>query len=198
MFRRIWILVVTALSFLGAPVRADIILTIDITNPNSIIFQSTSAFAQNNANISLFDGITLLGFFSSPTSFFDSAFNGMDLIYVGDNTNQTLHTISVINYETGGKTDARDLNIYGAIPGDVIFSTDTRALNHFAIKNFLGEEPIAPIGTIGNIVVGNKASEGGYLVLGQFQIIPEASTASLLALGSLLWLGCRRRRAKAA
>ncbi len=196
MFRRICLFVGAALGFLGASARADVILTIDVTNPASIVFQSTSAFAQNNANISLWDGITLLGFFESPTSFFDSAFNSTDLIYVGNNTNHTLHTISVINYETGNGP-GQDLNIYGAVGGDVIFSTDSRALSHFAVKYFLENQPIAAIGTVGDIVVGNKASSGGYLVLGQFQIIPEASTASLLALGSLLWFG-RRRRAKAA
>lgn len=43
----------------------DVILTIDITNSNGVVFQSTGAFAQNDAEISLFDGITLLGFFET-------------------------------------------------------------------------------------------------------------------------------------
>ncbi len=197
MHRKLAVIAAAILCLLaGTPqTRGDVILLVDVSNPNAIVFQSTEAFAQNDATITLSSGFTLIGFFQSTIGYdqtisFDN--ETVNFLYVDNKPYQFLANLNVVNY-LGAMGSGRDLNLWGD-HYTVTFSTEARALYHFGVVTAMAAFPIAPIGTVGNIMTDVFAGrpQGG-TVIGQFMVIPEASAVSLLGLGTLLFARRRRR-----
>ena len=52
----------------GAPAHAAVILLVDVSDPDRLTFTSTDAFATDDEAIDRFEGISLLDFFTSPST----------------------------------------------------------------------------------------------------------------------------------
>ena len=186
--------VLMALLFAGGVANADVIMTVDVSDPTAVVFSPTAAFASTtflNASGSI-QGTTLLGFFSANTGelfeFLDSGgINVFDT--TAGTTRGVLDSIFVGDF-TGGWTPL-DLNFHQESDAFVtsFLSTET-ALTGLASHDLSALTGLPAIGTGGIVLVDSPNSNK---VIGEWGIVPEPSTAVLTALG-LIGLAARRRR----
>lgn len=169
---------------LQAAVQAEILLTVDISDPMAVRFTATEAASSATGLANISSGITLLGLFFNQYANGDIALaeqtlfaNGASLPYA---------TASVVYYQLEGIGRGYDLNLYGA-PLSYQFVQGAQAFTGEALLTFYAAAPdFASVGTIGDIVLGYSQSNGKGTVIGQFQVIPEPSSLMLLAFSPFL------------
>ncbi|MBN8711699.1 MAG: hypothetical protein BGO12_18325 [Verrucomicrobia bacterium 61-8] len=198
--RRI-LLIACLTGLLSVPVaRADILVTIDITNPAAVVFTATGAApSADGPNVPGINGIDFLQFFITPISGFA----------LGDVTPSTFATYLDSNYPyLNWNTDSYsgpnvDLNFYSQDGSSQHFNTTDPAFVGTATVNFTSYASYLPsAGATGQITDGNSGNASGpsrpLTVLGTYQVVPEPSTWALLALGLAACLTLLRRRGKRA
>lgn len=175
---------------LSANVNADIILTVDISDPSAVIFTTTDAFADGNFDGLSVNGITLKDFFDGNTFQLPGQTVGGSIAAISSadgSTRENLTGIWVANF--GGGFTPNDVAFYDRLSaGNAIFSFDSqRALTGSAVFDLTPFEGLPTVGTIGNVHFDNPDRNQ---ILGQWQVInvPEPSTTILLAFGSVLVL----------
>lgn len=178
---------------LGAlvPVQGAVILTIDITDPRAVLFKATAAHAQNDdideTNVS--QGFTLLGFFNREVDYDFTSFEDSELYSPGAPFAYGDLFVASISGEE------RDLNIAGSGFYYQDFSTTEAAFTGLALIDLSDWMSTLTPGTTGDIVAGDTFHHT--VIIGQYQIIPEPGTISLLVgAGLLLVVGLRTRLAR--
>jgi hypothetical protein len=168
-----------------AATRANILLTVDISNPAAVVFSSTTAFADDTfLDVdSAFNGVTLLDFFSDNNQVIDTPLGaGAGTLDVFDSTDGTSRS-SLVNIWVGtwpGGWTPDDISFYEPISEfDISFLSDARALTGEVTYGLSGFNGLGS-NRMGNIVVGEPDSNS---VIGQWQIVPVPGTAALLVLG---------------
>jgi hypothetical protein len=192
------LLLASLLGFLSLPVaEADILVTIDITNPAAVVFTATGAApSANGPNVPGINGIDFLQFFTTEISGFA----------LGDVTPSTFATYldsdyPYLNWNTDSYSGPNvDLNFYSQDGSSQHFNTSSPAFVGTATVNFTAYASYLPsAGATGQITDGNSGNASGpsrpLTVLGSYQVVPEPSTWALLALGlAALLPGLRRLR----
>ncbi len=177
--------------------RADILVTIDITNPAAVVFTATSAApTATGSGVPGINGIDFLQFFITPISGFalgdvtpSSFATYLDSTYPYQNWNTDSYSGSNV-----------DLNFYSQKPSSQHFNTADPAFVGTATVNFTAYAAYLPTaGATGQITNGNSGNASGdsrpLTVLGSYQVVPEPATWALLALGlAALLPGLRRLR----
>ncbi len=170
-------------------VRGGVILTIDISNPEAVIFSATGAFAENDDidDTFLSEGFTLLDFFNSEFTDDPQFFDESSLYSPGGNfAYTTLFPVAIFG-------DEIDLNIAGSGFSTQDFSTEAPAFTGYAIIDLTSWLPYITAGTTGNILAGDPMYNT--VVIGQYEVVPEPGTFSLLGGAALLMIFfCLRTR----
>lgn len=169
-----WLLACLALPTFAVSARGDVLLTIDATTMSAATFSSTGAFPSLTASI---DGGALLlmgAVVTSPST--------------GANLQGDLRpTLTGVIYNTVG--------ILPAFPTELQLTQPQADLHGFnvTVPAFAGTSSVdlsfltlAPAGTIGDIHLRTLNGSDTGLVIGQYQIVPEPATATLLALAGLM------------
>jgi len=174
------------------PVQGAVILTIDITDPRAVLFKATAAHAQNNDidETYLSEGFTLLGFFNADVDYDMTDFKTPSTLYSpgGNFAYTTLFPTAIDSLNV-------DLNIAGSGFSTQDFSTSSPAFTGLAVADLRAWMSGITLGTTGNILAGDASYNT--VIIGQYQIIPEPGTISLLVgAGLLLAVGLRTRLAR--
>ncbi|MEM9419664.1 MAG: PEP-CTERM sorting domain-containing protein [Planctomycetota bacterium] len=170
----------------------SILIEIDPTEPSAVTFTATDATALiDDSSTGINGGVSLIGLFA-PGFVVDNALISGTLTPSGAGVDYTfaaggVDPVGATNLNLRGTTF--DFNNPGA--NAQAFATDQAAFTGSATIDLTGATFVGPIGTIGDIIVGNGTSGSG-LTIGQFQIVPEPASLTLLALG-LMALPRRRR-----
>jgi MYXO-CTERM domain-containing protein len=178
-----------------SPVAASaqqVLLTVDIADPSTPVFAGTGEFSLADATISGRIGVTLDELFTTDFLRAANILSG-DLAVAGSPVE--------LADNNSGPTSETDLNLRQFFTtSSYDFTTTTPAFTGSATVpsgTFGSIVPYQPVGTIGDIFLGDESANPG-LVLGQFEVIdssviPEPTAAlgvTLLGLAAL-----RRRRA---
>lgn len=177
------------LAFAAAPISGAIILLVDPSDLSAVSFIATSAFAENtNSDTLVFIGIELEGIAEGTANPFGTAISptSSNLVPGGSDAIDEIQNTAAV---TG-------LNLYrtaDAAVESMVFATDSPALTGSLTVDFSTQNyPFKPVGTIGDIRVGDGIQGSGVLI-GQYQIIPEPTT-SILCLGGFAGFLLRRHR----
>lgn len=180
---------VICLASLSIRTNAEVIMTVNLSDPSVAVFSSTPANAQNTfVDVTIpFYGITLVGFFAGNTvddggghllvsgaiEVFDSS--------VGT-TRGALDSIFVGTFD-GGYT-LNDVSFWGFDEFFLTFLDSKRALAGSATDDLSPFMSLPEAGAIGDIVVGEPVHGQ---VIGQWQVVPEPSVACVV-LGAAIGL----------
>jgi len=169
--------------------HAQILLTIDDSNPSDTIITATGNFPATSVSPGLIaDGVDLAGLFTSSVGFTDFTVASSSLT-TGDGSSGPIFTqASGDNYSLQNV----DLNLYQNNTPDTISFTAGQAAFTGTLTLNLSSTPLPAIGSMGNIVTGYSGSESNTLI-GQWEVVPEPSTG-ILMLGCLGVLAFLRRR----
>lgn len=172
--------------------NADIVINVDTSDLSAVTFTTTAAFASDSFLASSNDGIVLSDFFEGNTATVSqdigstiSAFDSPDAI-----TRLALDWIWVNN--SGGGFTINDLAFFqGNDNNDMYSFNDQRALTGSAVFDLSAFSGLPDFGMSGDIYFGNPNQNQ---VIGQWQVVPEPSSAILIVAGSLVVASRRRRR----
>lgn len=172
---------------LGA-LRADVIVLVDPSDTSNVTFTATGAFsslADSSTNTGI--GLTLDGILAS---------NFMASVAMSGNLTPSAadEFTATINGFLG--VDQTDLNLYrdGGPFNDMTFATDTAALTGQGAADLTGA-PFRPVGSVGNIFVGDGVTGSGS-VIGQYRVVPEPASIPVLGFASIVASLSLRRRQK--
>lgn len=195
---RFLLILTAAVSLLASNARADILVTIDITNPAAVVFTATSAAPQSSGpNVPGTSGIDFLHFFAIEIS-------GFALGLVSQSTFATYLDSSYpyLNWNTDNySVDNVDLQFYSQKTSSQHFSTSDPAFVGTGTVDFSAYAAYLPtVGATGQITDGYSGNASGdsrpLTVLGTYQVVPEPATWALLALGLAACLPVLRRLRK--
>lgn len=178
--------------------HANVILEVDLSDPTAATFNSTSAFADATLADTVFNGITLTGFFSGNTTavnFLNVDAGSLNVFNAADASTRFALFSWFVGTFVGGWT-ANDLNFFNNVTADPLHMFDDQvALTGSATLDLSSLLGLPAVGSSGNVVIGEPNSG---LVVGQWEItgreseVPAPASFLLLGLG-LLILGCSRR-----
>jgi hypothetical protein len=185
-------LVATAiLLFAAISAKAQILLDINDSDSSNIIITSTGAAAGTAASTFAYNGIDLIGFFTTNVAYSQFTVNSTSIIPSGAN----------VNFDTAYGDTAlgqADLSFYYGGSSTVAenFTTSAPAFSGVASLGVSGG--LQSNGTIGNIALGYSGSSPN-TIIGQYEIVntvaaPEPSTWMFLVGGLALVTVSRIRR----
>lgn len=167
---------------------SSFLLTVDTSNPAAVTVTSTGEEPEaGDSSTTTYDGVTLLGFFTSEELLGDSyALSSSTLQPAGATVSYTLWTVD--NYSG----TAVDLNLYeDEAYQDQIFSLSDPAFTGTATLDLSGYS-LPAAGTTGNILAGYSGYSGA--IIGQYRVVPEPHAFPLAAgLGLMTFVWMRRR-----
>lgn len=171
----------------GHPANGQVLLLVDITDPNNVLFSATgNAPGINDSTSNQIQGITLIDLFHVDFGVNDELLSGNLISAGGSAPFDTL----LNNFPPG--VTARDLNLFKETDGvQQTFSTSAPAFTGTGMTaGLVGAE----FRSTGDIIVGDTIGGSGE-VLGQWSVIPEPSSGalSILALAAL-WAARRRKK----
>lgn len=184
LFHGIMILGTIAAFNLGSA-RGAVILYVDISDPANVLFQATSAFASADDSSTLGgEGIDLLQFFAPGLISFSNGTltgsltaAGTTVPYSGYFTDDYSGSVVDLNLFVGSSYDQSQIQA---------FSTSSPALVGLGVADFSDFLAFLPTsGSSGDIIAGYAYSTTG-AVIGQWHVVPEPGTASLLGLSVML------------
>lgn len=178
--KRSVVLITIAGAFAASVANADILLTIDTTNPAAVVISATSGLSAVTASNSSY-GLQLFDALSAPAA--NSGVFGAQSL-AGANGGR------VQNYVFGFVGTANiGISGPGNQPNNYIAGTQAFVGSWTGNLSFLS---FAPAGTIGDIRFYGVNSVDTGIVLGQYQIVPAPGAAAVLGLAGLV--ATRRRR----
>lgn len=173
---------------------SNVLITVDITNPNAVVFSATgNAPIINDSSTNTLEGVTLLSLFEFDALINTSTFDSSTLLPNGGG--------SFFYTNFGSAFDAVDLLIFRneSAPPTQDFMTNAPAFTGSATADLNGFT-FSSMG-YGDIIAGLGTSESGQ-VIGQWQIVtdsvvPEPTTAllGLMGLAACGQVMLRRRKA---
>ncbi|MBW8782581.1 MAG: PEP-CTERM sorting domain-containing protein [Verrucomicrobia bacterium] len=179
--------------------EANVLLTVNITDPTNVVFSSTLGVASaSDSSHTIGDGIVLLNFFSVGGSITPTVVSNT-LTPAGSSTPFDSLSSDGISTAPGDFSNFTGFNFYNINngPETMTFLTGVVAFTGSATYD-LSFEDLPTVGTIGDITAGYSGSAIPAVVIGQYQIIsaiPEPATYSSLAgLGVLGSAYLARRR----
>jgi hypothetical protein len=153
---------------------ADVILEIDLRDPNEVVFTSTLANSAITGSREFADGITLLSFFSTAVSGVTD--QSLSRAQLGPADQLELYTRLYDSSKPLADLEASDLNVFANTGTTQEFDVSVRALRGSAaadLSALAGQFP--SLGESGDILLGDTRASGH--VLGQWSVtaIPEPS-----------------------
>ena len=183
--------VLTVLLFASGVAHAAVILQVDVSDPMAVVFTTTAAFADNADSQPSADGILLPGFFSGNVGSLDDTFDSGAINVFDTIAGTTRLPMDQIFVGTLGILTPDDLRFYETNNGgfNMSFLDTETALTGSASHDLSALTGLPTLGTVGIVFAGTED------IIGQYRIVPEPSTALLLASGLLAMAVGRRRRA---
>jgi PEP-CTERM motif len=169
--------------------QAQILLTVDISNPSAVTFTATGAAPAISANVGSYaNGIDLLTFFIDDAGISNTFSDPFSTLTTADaSTGPALTDAAVDNFSPLSV----DLSIFKFNSGAGMTFTKGQPAFLGTLTLNLSAEPIPAGLATGNILAGY--SQGGpQVVIGQWEVVPEPSTWALF-LGGLGLLAFLRR-----
>lgn len=188
-------LTLIALVFTSSVSAQNYLLTIDITDPTTVVFSATGNFSSTDDNgHSAYDGIELLQFFNNSADRFGGSMTGT---LTGGESGDPYDTFASDNFTVADGEN--DLNIYGDSTSDQQnFTTISAAFTGVSTADLSEATSLLPTpGTTGDIMTGFSLNAGS--IIGQWIVIstvptPEPSTLALAGLGAVTTILFARRR----
>ena len=184
--------VLTVLLFASGVAHAAVILQVDVSDPMAVVFTTTAAFADNTvSNVPSTEGIVLPGFFSGNVGSLDDTFDSGAINVFDTTAGTTRLPMDQIFVGTLGILTPDDLRFYETNNGgfNMSFLDTETALTGSASHDLSALTGLPTLGTVGTVFAGTED------IIGQYRIVPEPSTALLLASGLIAMAMGRRRRA---
>lgn len=169
---------------------AQVLLTVDISDPSAVTFTATGlAPSANDNTVSGTIGFTLLGFLTSADDLLSTSGLG-DLEAPG--MTSAYDAFAALDYAGGVFDPGVDINLWGG-SGVQNFSTGAPAFTGTFTIDLTAIASLLPsAGHSGTIQVGDGSETGA--VIGQYQVVPEPSAVLLTTLACGTVLIFRRRR----
>ncbi|MEM8836324.1 MAG: hypothetical protein AAGD00_10960 [Planctomycetota bacterium] len=183
------------LTFTGSALAngsAHILLTVDVSDPSAVRITATGDVSLlNDSSDTLAAGVTLANLFTTDLQVSPA----IQPLPTGDlSPSGSSGVFDRITNTFGGLTD-RDLNLFSTSANggqdSLMFDTATAAFTGELLADLTGGT-FGPIGTTGDIFVGDTTPPGSGAIIGFYQIVPSPGSAAMLALAGLA--ATRRRR----
>jgi hypothetical protein len=178
-----------AFALLCSKANAEILLTIDISNPANVTFSATNGHPDADFDLDASIGFTLLGFLTNDeATSFDStgtlSASGMIEPYL---------SLFTLDYAGGLYEPGRDLNLYAnADAGTQNFLTTAPAFSGSITFDLSEIASLFPsVGTTGTIQAGDGSTVGP--VIGSYEVVPEPAACILVGAAGMLLIFRRRR-----
>jgi len=179
--------------------RAQILLTVDITKPDAVVFTATGNGPSTSVgSYTFYDGIDLVNFFTANVTTDDFFPATPTTLTTGDGSSGTLFD-SGASTESAGEGDDVDLSLFTNNEGapTMSFTTGQPALTGALTLNLSGQ-PLPSVGTSNALLAGYYAVSGT-TPIGSYVVVeaPEPSTGTMIAVGFLTLAVARSRRIRA-
>ena len=173
--------------------KAQILLTIDVSNPNAVTITATGSNADFSTATSVNNGVDLLGLFTSNTGTFESS-----TVSASSLTSANLSGNSADYYDSAVVDDYSpsdvDLTLYSSGSSDTqVFTVGTTAFTGSLTVDLSGLASFLPSSGTGEIVAGFSDGHPGTIAtntpIGEWQVVsstvaaPEPSTWMLVVMG---------------
>lgn len=176
----------------AASVQGAVVLTIDISNPSSVVFTSVAnnSLIAGNLVVDFGGGISLRNFFTQNESILAGLAIGGD--WKSRGANSPFDEMVTFVFNNAAIVAGVDLSIYHSVlsADDQNLLATEAPFTGSSVVNMAGLTYLPDVGTTGDVHLGYLASQGG--VIGQWEVIPEPSAGLLGMLGTVVLL--RRRR----
>jgi hypothetical protein len=172
----------------------DVIVTVDVSDPNAVVVSGTTASALTGETATGFDGITLKNLM--PGNLLITENEQLDVLLLfntpAGTTRHSLRWMLIKNFP-GGYTP-NDLTMYdfnsNPDPNIYVFTDKQAIAGSFTVD--LDGFGISPVGTVGDVYIGEP---NNIKIIGQWQVVsvPEPSSTGLAAI-FFIAMSLRRRR----
>ena len=180
----------------AASAQGQILLTVDITNPDAVVFRATVNGPSTSVSSNVFnDGIDLVDFFTANVYTGISFYASPTSLTTGDGSAGPVFDTGASTL-SGSEIDDVDLDVFSSTNFSTMsFTTGQPALAGALTFNLSGQ-PLPVVGTSHELLSGYIGS--GSTPIGSYLVVeaPEPSTWTLLALGFITLALARGRRAR--
>ncbi|MCW1885467.1 PEP-CTERM sorting domain-containing protein [Luteolibacter flavescens] len=191
-----FILTFAAIFGLCHAASAAVVVTIDISSPGAVVITTVGAGSSSTGDLTVnfAGGISFLGFFTDNeliTAEEPALISGN---WRASGTSTSYNEMVTFEYGSPDVVPGVDLSIYnlGAVlSDDQNFVLGQQAFFGSSVVDFSSLTHLPAVGTTGNVMLGYRSSHGG--VIGQWEVIPEPTTALLGLLGMGAFAARRRR-----